>query len=286
VPSDSKTRALIFLLVSLVLTTVIAAGLPLLKFQPGMPLPSLEQGQVVLPAANSLPVGMPMRSFAAILVLIILGVSGLVMVILALKGVRWRRLLPGMWSVLWKLLLTVGLILVVVTLLPRTPAAASGVPLPPPREIVTTPLGPVPPALFWVVGVILGAAILLLAARMLLARTRPASRPWEQEIERARQALLDGGDLREVIIGCYRRMGEALQEERGIARESSMTAGEFEQLLAEKGLPRDPVRQLTRLFETARYSPWRPAPGQEQEALQCLDSILDHCRRVQEADAR
>ena len=282
-PSGSKTRALVLLLVSLVLTMAIAAGLPLLTFAPGMPFPSFLEGQVVLPATDSLPVGMPMSSFAAILLLTILGLSALLLIVRALKGVHWRQLLPAMWSLLWKMLLVCGLILLVVALLPRTPGTSSNVPLPPPRTLATAPLGRVPPALVWVVAIVLGALIILLAARMFVARRRQIPGPWEQEVERARQALLDGQDLREVIIRCYRRMGEALQEERGIERESSMTAGEFEALLAEKGLPREPVRQLTRLFEAARYSLWQPARGEEQGALRCLEAILEHCRQVREA---
>jgi hypothetical protein len=58
-----------------------------------------------------------------------------------------------------------------------------------------------------------------------------------------------------------------------------MTTGEFEALLAEKGLPREPVRRLTRLFESARYSLREPAPGEERSAIACLDSILDLCGR-------
>ena len=176
--------------------------------------------------------------------LIVLGVSFLAIVIRALIGVHRKRLLPGAFSLLWKLGLVAGVILLVITLLPRNPSAA-GVPLPPPKPVATAPLGPVPPLLIWVAAIILAAAVIVLTLRMLAARRAPDSRPWEFEVEQARQALLDGKDLREVIIRCYRRMGEALQEERGIEREASMTTGEFEELLAEKGLPREPVRQLT-----------------------------------------
>jgi hypothetical protein len=282
VPSASKPRALILLFASAGLTVLIAAGLPLLAFAPGLPLPSFVQGQVTLPTVNRDPVGMLMSRFAAIIVLIILGVSFLALVVRAMKGVPWKRVLSAALSLLWKLALVGGLILLVVSLLPRTSGVLSAEPMPQPGPVATAPLGPIPPALIWAAAIMLGAAVLLLAVRIFVARRASASRAWELEIEQARQALLDGQDLREVIIRCYRRMGEALQEERGIVRATFMTTGEFEELLAEKGLPRDPVRQLTRLFEAARYSLWQPAAGEEQGAIRCLDAILEHCRQLRD----
>jgi hypothetical protein len=43
------------------------------------------------------------------------------------------------------------------------------------------------------------------------------------------------------------------------------------------------VRQLTRLFEAARYSLWQPAGGEEQNAIYCLDAIMQHCRQLRAA---
>jgi hypothetical protein len=282
----SKPRALVLLLVSAGLTVLIAAGLPFLAFKPGLPLPSFAEGQVVLPPVEGGPPGMPMSSIAGIIVLIVLAVSFLALVVWALKGVHWKRLLPAAFSLLWKLALVAGVILLVISLLPRNPGVSPGVPMPPPKPVATAPLGAVPPVLIWVAAIMLAAAIALLTVRMLLARRPQDPRTWELEVEQARQALLDGHDLREVIIRCYRRMGEALQEERGIEREASMTTGEFEELLADKGLPREPVRQLTRLFEAARYSLWQPAAGEEQDAIRCLDAILSHVRQLREAGSR
>ena len=280
-----KNRAVILLLLSLVLTGLIATGLSRMTFQPGMPIPSFEKGQVSLPAPERESVGMGMRPFAAILLLIVLGVSFLAIVIRAMWGAPWKRLLAGAWSLFWKLALAAGVVLLVVTLLPKSGSSAPAVPLPPPRPLATEPLGPVRPALIWIAGIALGLAVILLGLRMLLSRPHEPPRSWELEVARARQALLDGADLREVIIRCYARMSEALQEEQGIERETSMTTGEFETLLAGKGLPRDPVRQLTRLFESARYSLRQPVPGEEQSAIRCLDAILDHVRQAKLAEA-
>jgi hypothetical protein len=285
VPSASKPRAVILLLVSAGLTVLVAAGLPLLTVQPAMPLPSFEGGEVSVPSPTFAPVGMTINRLAGIIVLMILGVFILVLIIRAMRGVPWKRLLPAALSLLWKVLLVCGLLLLVLSLLPRTAGTSAGEPMPPPKPLATSPLGPVPPAVIWAAGIVLATAVILLAVRMLVARRRRDSRPWEREVEHARQALLEGQDLREVIIRCYRRMGEGLQEARGIEREAFMTTGEFEELLTEEGLPRDPVRRLTRLFEAVRYSLRQPAPGEEQNAILCLDAILEHCRQPRGTDA-
>jgi hypothetical protein len=279
VPFRPTRRAVIFLLASLALTALIATGLSRVTFEPGMPLPSFTSGEVSVAAPGRAPVGMPMGRLAGTIVLIVLGVSVVALIIRALWGVPGKRLLAGFWSLLWKLALAAGVLLAIASLLPRSLRADSAPPQPSARPLVTAPLGAVPPALLWAAGIGMGTVVLLLVIRM--TTRRPVDcRPWEQEMVIARQALLDGHDLRGVIVRCYSRMAEALQEERGIERESFMTAGEFEALLGAKGLPPEPVRALTRLFEAARYSLWQPATGEEQAAIRCLDSILEYARRL------
>jgi Domain of unknown function (DUF4129) len=58
----------------------------------------------------------------------------------------------------------------------------------------------------------------------------------------------------------------------------TMTVREFEQLLETKGLPRDPVHQLTQLFEAARYSLRQFTPADEQTAFDCLSAIVQFSR--------
>jgi hypothetical protein len=276
---ETKRNALIFLLISLVLTVLIGAGLPHLKFKPGMPLPAFENGQVALPAEDASPVGLPMTAFAGIFSLIILAVLLVFLIIQAVRGVQWKKLLSRLWSFFWKLLLVMPFLVLVLALLPKSAGVAPAEPLPPPKPLATAPLGRVPTALIWLTGLGLLAVILYLGARMIAAKRRPGPRSWEWEVAKARQALLDGQDLREVIIQCYRRMGQALQEEKQIEREAFMTTGEFEVLLSARGVPRDPVHQLTRLFNAVRYGRGQPAPEEEQRALRCLDAILAYSRQ-------
>jgi hypothetical protein len=110
------------------------------------------------------------------------------------------------------------------------------------------------------------------------AQDRRAGDPVTVEAEYAIQALQQGLDFRNVIVQCYRQMSAALQKEQGIELENSMTAREFERLLEAKGLPRDPVHQLTQLFETARYSLRQFTPTDEQTAFECLCTIVQFSR--------
>ena len=104
------------------------------------------------------------------------------------------------------------------------------------------------------------------------------------EAEKARQKLKTGLGLQAVIIKCYRQMSLALAEEQGIEREDFMTTREFENLLEVIGVPRDPVHQLTQLFEAVRYGNWQPNPIDEQKAIHCLEAIMLYSRAMKEAN--
>jgi hypothetical protein len=283
VAPETRRSALVFLLVSLILTVLIAAGLPRLKFKPGMPIPSFDNGEVALPSTDASPVGLPLSALAGVLSLILLAVFVVFLIVQAVKGIPWKKLMRELWGLFWKLLLVAVVLVAVVALLPKSQGAPAMESLPPPRPLVTAPLGPVPGALIWFVALGVAGIVLFLGVRMIAAARRAAPRSWEREVEEARQALLDGQDLRQVIIQCYRRMGQALQQEQKIERDAFMTTGEFEVLLSAKGVPPDPVHQLTRLFDAVRYGRREPASGEEQRAVQCLDAILAYSRQARQA---
>ncbi len=135
------------------------------------------------------------------------------------------------------------------------------------------PLGSPPAILIWLVWIGLGVMIIMLGIWASNRRTQNlrAGDPVEIEAERAMQALKKGQDFKNVIVQCYRQMSAALQKEQGIELEDTMTAREFEHLLEAKGLPRDPVHQLTQLFEAARYSLQQFTPADEQTSLRLLE---------------
>jgi hypothetical protein len=148
---------------------------------------------------------------------------------------------------------------------------------------VTSPLGAAPPSLLWLVGI--GLLIMtVLAAVWMFTPARQAG-PLDRlglEAEKARQALISGEGLKDVIINCYRQMSLTMKQDQGIEREEFMTTGEFETVMASAGIPHEPIHQLTRLFEAVRYGHWQPDAGDEQQAIQCLEAIMVHSRKVGE----
>ena len=282
--SDTNKKALVFLLLSTLLTTLIGAGLSRLEFKPGMPLPFFESGQVVLPSADETSAGMSVNAFAEIILLSVFGVCVLIVMIQAARGVGLKRLVRGLLSLLWKLLLAAVLLFSVIAFLPVSQGTPDeSAPPPTPKPLVTAPLDPAPAVLIWLVGIVFSVTAVFLVMRMMAAKSRPVSDSLEREAEKARQALLAGDDLRTVILQCYRHMGLALKKERDIERDAFMTTGEFERLLVAKGIPFDPVHGLTRLFEAVRYGRWQPKYGDEQRALGCLDAIIQYSRQPGQA---
>ena len=200
-----------------------------------------------------------------------------------LRGADWKLIL----SVLRHMLIVsifIGCQVSLIMLLPGsvvdTPAQIL-IPTPTPQPVVTSPLGSAPPLLLWLVGVgLLG--ITVLAAVWMFTPSRQAH-PLELlglEAERARQALVDGQGLKDVIMHCYRQMSLAMKQEKGIEREDFMTTGEFETVLESAGIPHEPVHQLTRLFEAVRYGHWQPGAEDEQHAIKSLEAIMVHTRNA------
>lgn len=88
------------------------------------------------------------------------------------------------------------------------------------------------------------------------------------------------GDFDDIIIRCYVEMSRALQTEASIHRVKAMTAFEFEQELVRFGFPAQPVQQLTRLFEQARYGRQPSGEAEKQIAVESLRELLAYIRRL------
>jgi hypothetical protein len=91
-----------------------------------------------------------------------------------------------------------------------------------------------------------------------------------------RRTLLDleaGTDFRTTVMACYQRVCSLLAT-RGVTQQEALTAREIEGLaLAELGLSRGSVDDLTGLFEEARYSTHEIGPSQRDRAVECLSQI-------------
>ena len=278
----TKRKTFLLLGVVTLITMMIAANLPQLEFQPGMPLPRLEQGQVVAaPAVEEQQfVSISAPTFIVVLIALILTVATLYSMVQLFRGADWKFVL----GVLRPLLIVSGVIGCLVFLIMLFPRSDSYIPegftVPTPGPVITTsPLESTPPSLLWLVGIGL-FVITVLVLVWIFTPSHPAS-PLDlvgQEAEKARQALKSGVHLKDVIIHCYVQMSLALKQEQGIERKDFMTTGEFENLLEMAGVPHEPVHQLTRLFDAVRYGNWQPNPVDEQKAIQCLEAIMVYSR--------
>lgn len=109
-----------------------------------------------------------------------------------------------------------------------------------------------------------------------LWRARPRPIPAEELAgltRRYAQELRSGAPVHETILRCYREMCQLLSERFHLEISRAMTARELERRLAQIGILEEHISRLSRLFEWARYSPARPTPEQEREALQLLEEI-------------
>ena len=267
---------------------LIAASLSGLVLKPGVPLPSLSNGQIHIDVAPGAPqVEYPVNDFF-VTVLVVILVGCLIWTLYkAVQGVNWKDLSRALLRFAGFFLGAAAVLAFVLSLLPKTGELvveeALEIPTPPP--VVYTPLGTPPPVLTWLVGAILAVCAALLAVWFLRSR-EPADVTLlrlGQEAEKARQALLTGLSLREVILQCYRQMSRVLQEENGIQRQAFMTTGDFERLLAAEGFPAAPVHQLTQLFDAVRYGRWQPGLSDDQKAIDCLEAIVRYSQETHQA---
>jgi hypothetical protein len=130
---------------------------------------------------------------------------------------------------------------------------------------------------------IVALAVFILWRAYSIWKQRKASasdEPASKLVRIARASLHDlasGRDSSDVILNCYFRMSDVVSEKRNLSRSASMTPHEFATRLERAGLPGDPVKQLTRLFEAIRYGGQRSSPLMVKEAVACLTTILQYC---------
>lgn len=276
-----KRQTLIWLGLVMIIIAIIAASLPQLELHPGMPLPRLENDQVVVMPVEAEPLEfISVNKFAIIFFIILLAGSVLYVVYKLLRGAEWKSLAAFIWPILVISLIVTGVVFLILWLFKPESSMVMELPMPTPEPLVTAPLGPVPPLLLWLVGIgLLATGIFIGVWLFTSSRGRATALDLVGlEAEQAWQKLKTGLDLKDVIIKCYRQMSLALAEEQGLEREDFMTTREFENLLETAGVPHDPIHQLTQLFEAVRYGNWQPNPVDEQKAIHCLETIVLYSR--------
>jgi hypothetical protein len=147
--------------------------------------------------------------------------------------------------------------------------------VPPPEWVTTLTI-----VVIAVVIALIAAGIIYVFWKRSRERTHGPIRRVEMEAQAALDAIETGGDLREAILRCYLQMIEALKEFRGIYRDRDMTPHEFEVFLSNRGMPQEPVHQLTQLFEQVRYGAHSPGRREEQIAVSSLSAIIAACKRT------
>ncbi len=281
---DAKRKVLTYVLLFITAIILIAADLPQLELKAGIPLPgqqSLSEPTTTeyLPVA-SISISTYFKAILGVLLILVVAYAGYQLI----RGVSLRNILrPSLVFALFTLIalcIIFALAHVQITLGPLEKET-----LPQDLTITGPPLASLPPILVWLLWIGLIASIALLGIWLIRwqAKRTLADDPLEREADRAVKALRLGLDFRNVILRCYRQMSLALQKEQGIELEETMTAREFERLLEARGIPRAPVQQLTRLFETARYGCQLPAPGDEQKAVDCLNAIVQSSRAMRQS---
>ena len=110
------------------------------------------------------------------------------------------------------------------------------------------------------------AAVAAGSVYVLLAMV-PTFRQWEVEKMR-------GKDPARLIFACYTDM-ERIFSRKGLPRGKPVTPREYEDLLTGRfGGPAPQIREMTRLFQSARYGPNAPGPQEGESAYQLYQKIL------------
>jgi hypothetical protein len=258
---------------------LLAASLPRLAFQPGRSFAlgasqPLTVGSNVVPPASLGDAGY----WRVLFTVIFLGLSvTLALALIFSAKLRWeffRRMISAIGAVLFFYL--------VVSFLRRMPPDTR---VAPPARTMPIPPPPVTgerlPAFVAQPSQWLTTAISVCLAALLIAgiwffwrRGQKVANPVVALAQEALASIQSGGDVHDTVLRCYLDMSRVLGEQRGIERQRAMTPREFEQHLAASGVRDQHIRQLTRLFERARYSSQRPSEQDERAAVDCLTAIV------------
>jgi hypothetical protein len=278
--ASNKNSALRFFSLAAAAAIAIALGLPSLRFAPGAPLPqaSSEGTRLTLHAQGGI-VSVEVNKLILTIFLCLLSAFILFAAARKLAGLNWKSILAFLAKATTAAAGMALFLFLMLNAFPRDELPSSrgnlrSPPQPPPVAGGGLPTE-APAALVWIAAGATVALALALCLRLLRGKegSRRSADRLAMEAQSARLAILRGEGFKDVILQCYERMSLAMEKERGIEREDSMTAREFEELLIERGVPGESVRKLTSLFEMARYGDGEPSPEEEREAIGCLEAI-------------
>jgi 4-amino-4-deoxy-L-arabinose transferase-like glycosyltransferase len=280
-----RIGVLLFSGLAIAAIVLLAAGLSDLELQPGRPLARREQAEEALrlfsteiPGADILGYAFVVLYYLAVLLL----PFAIIYVIISPEA--RKRVLRSLGLLMW----FIALFLVMRArpeLFEELQVEPGGAPLPSGANLRLVEFAADYPS--WAVPLAtVGLAVLAAAAMVGVAwyvwrRSRPPAGSLEQlarEAQDAIDALQAGADVKDTVMRCYFEMSRVLREQRGIEREEAMTPRVFEASLKDAGLPDREVEQLTRLFESVRYGARPPGEQEEQQAIACLEAVVQACR--------
>lgn len=279
--NERKKRLALVLLAATLLSLMLLSG-PLtgLELQSGGAFPGSNstgealQPQVTQPAeaASTFPIALQgVIALAAVVIAIILAAR-------LIARVDLGRVL--LWVAVLVILIVLAISLPHVTPgPPATIAEESLAATPNAQQIHVAPLESPPPEWDWLVTA--GVLVALGAVTWLLLKRRRPRSTASQLLEKAQeavQAIQAGEAVSGVIFRCYTDMARVVHQQRELKRERQMTVREFEERITATGIPAEPVRQIGRLFEQARYGDIGLSKQDEAQAVQSLDEIVSYLR--------
>jgi len=278
--NDKRRKTLLFIFIEIIGMMILGISLPDLQLQPGLPIPGAATSST---AAQTIQPGTGISSFTFPWILQVGLALGIILMFIALvtalckkANIKQVGLFAGGLAVLFGILSWLPhLETSQLNLLPTDLKIS----LHPSIDYSIAPIGDPPAGLFWVAAILLLVGLVLMG--WLLSRTFRQSQkedPLAVEAEAAVQAIASGDLLSDVIIRCYLKMENVIAQERGIERGQSVTPREFEASLVEKGIPKNPILELTTLFEKARYGNQSLNKQDEEEAVNCFIAIQNACR--------
>lgn len=280
-PQNTKRITLLFLVGTLVSLIMLSGSLSNLQLHTGVPFPSAgDSGSetrffATASTGNAYSLTLLKGIFALIFLFLMIYVAARFIALVNIK--RLIRLLSVMAAML--------VLIILISRIPTTPSiprpSETGInPIAPHFEYPVSPLGQPPGGLILLVLIAFIVAVGLLVFKVWGTLLKPTDMTKQilREAESAMNEIKSGENLRNVIFRCYLQMTHALQEERKIERNNSMTVREFEDWLEEKGFPVAPIHQLTQLFEKARYGTQLTMKEDEKMAVESLNEIIRFCR--------
>jgi Domain of unknown function (DUF4129) len=269
---------------------LLVAGLPWLEFRPGQKVSTVSKGEGEVPLLGGRAALIDLTPVLMVVFWAILVAFGVAIVYLLVSREARKKLLMRFLP----LLLLLAALLVsrqqsqsVLQIRPERTAPVESVEMPAPGTPVVEFDATPPRWLLWGTSAGIALAVILGVGGLVWLLWPRESHPpiplqeLAQQAQTAIQGLESGAGLKDTILRCYFEMSRTVSQARGVDRWVAMTPREFESRLVWAGMPRSAVQRLTRLFEQVRYGAKTAGPAEEQEALDCLASIVQACQEIE-----